>query len=88
MGFPSIVHASTSTAWQHDTLDAFSYDDFSMGFPAGGYAPFGWAGLAFPSIRQTSIRAISMSHTEFSHTSEFTAIGYPYVSAGPYYYFD
>jgi hypothetical protein len=23
-----------------------------------------------------------MSHTEYSHTEEFTAIGYPYISAG------
>ncbi len=79
-GFPNIVHSVASTAWEHDTMDAFSYDDFDVGFPGAGL----WGiGMAFPSIHQTSIRALSMSHTEFSQTTEFTAIGYPYVSVGP-----
>ena len=78
-GFPNIVHSATSTAWEHDTMDAFSYDDFGISFPGGGF----WGiGMVFPSIHQTSIRTLSMSHTEFSQTSELTAIGYPYVSAG------
>ncbi len=75
-GFPNIVQTSTTTAWVRDTADAFSYEDFSM-VPVGP---------GFPAIHQTSIHTQSMSHTEFSQTTEFAAIGYPYVSmgAGPY----
>jgi hypothetical protein len=72
-GFPNIVQTSTTTAWQHDTAEAFDYEDFSM-------VPI--AGLAFPSIHQTSVHVQSMSHTEFSQTTQFAAIGYPYISAG------
>ncbi|WP_174591797.1 hypothetical protein [Methanocella conradii] len=83
-GFPNIVQISTTTAWQHDAMDAFSFDDFSINFPAtGGCLPLGGVGLAFPSIHQTSIRALSMSHTEFSQTTELAAIGYPFISIGP-----
>lgn len=71
-GFPNIVHSLSSTAWARDTADAFDFDDASF-MPTGGY---------FPAIRQTSIHTRSMSHTEYSHTEEFTAIGYPYISAG------
>jgi hypothetical protein len=74
-GFPNVVHSLQSTAWQHDTLDAFDFDDASI-------MPYG--GGMFPSIHQTSIHTRSMSHTEFSQTTEFTAIGYPYVSASPF----
>jgi hypothetical protein len=73
-GFPNAVQTSTTTAWQQDTADAFSFEDASVSFPAG---------LAFPSIHQTSIQVQSMSHTEFSQTTEFAAIGYPFVSMGP-----
>jgi hypothetical protein len=73
-GFPHIVQTSTTTAWQKDTADAFDYEDFSM-------VPMG---LGFPAIHQTSIHAQSMSHTEFSQTTEFAAIGYPYMGPGPY----
>ncbi len=71
-GFPNIVHTATTTAWQQDTADAFSFEDFSM-------VPMG---MGFPAIHQTSIQTQSMSHTEFSQTTEFTAIGYPFVSVG------
>ncbi len=72
-GFPNAVHTSTSTAWQQDTADAFSFQDASVSFLPG---------CAFPSIHQTSIQTQSMSHTEFSQTTEFTAIGYPFISTG------
>ncbi len=75
-GFPNAVQTSTTTAWQQDTADAFSFQDTSVNFPVG------CTGLAFPSIHQTSIQAQSMSHTEFSQTTEFAAIGYPFVSMG------
>ncbi len=72
-GFPNIVHSLSSTAWVHDTANAFDFDDASI-VPMGGY---------FPAIHQTSIHSRSMSHTEYSHTEEFTSIGHPYTSAGP-----
>ena len=72
-GFPNAVQTSTTTAWQKDTADAFSFEDFNMVPTSCG----------FPAIHQTSIRAQSMSHTEFSQTTEFAAIGYPCVSMGP-----
>lgn len=77
-GFPNAVQTSTTTAWQKDTADAFSFEDVSVNFPMAGCA-----GFAFPSIHQTSVRVQSMSHTEFSQTTEFVAIGYPFVSMGP-----
>jgi hypothetical protein len=39
-------------------------------------------GSVFPSIHQTSLQTQSMSHTEFSQTSEYDAVGYPYLSVG------
>lgn len=72
-GFPNVVHSLTSTSWVRDTADMFDFEDASI-VPTGGY---------FPAIHQTSIHTRSLSHTEYSHTSEFTSIGYPYVSAGP-----
>ncbi len=72
-GFPNIVHSLSNTAWVHDTANAFDFEDASI-VPMGGY---------FPAIHQTSIHTRSMSHMEYSHTEEFTAIGYPYTSAGP-----
>jgi hypothetical protein len=74
-GFPNAVQTSTTTAWQQDTANAFSFEDSSIDFPYGPYS--------FPSIHQTSIQSQSMSHTEFSQTTEFASIGYPYVAAGP-----
>jgi hypothetical protein len=74
-GFPNAVQTSTTTAWQQDTANAFSFQDSDIGFPNGPYS--------FPSIHQTSIQSQSISHTEFSQTTEFAAIGYPYVSVGP-----
>ncbi len=72
-GFPNAVQTSTTTAWQQDTADAFSFEDFSMAPTAFG----------FPAVHQTSIQTQSMSHTEFSQTTQFAAIGYPFASMGP-----
>jgi len=73
-GFPNAVQTSTTTAWQQDTANAFSFEDASV-------VPI--PGCVFPAIHQTSIQAQSMSHTEFSQTTQFAAIGYPLVSMGP-----
>jgi hypothetical protein len=73
-GFPNAVQTSTSTAWQRDTADAFSYQDFDMVPTAFG----------FPAIHQTSLQVQSMSHTEFSQTREFAAIGFPMGRTGPF----
>lgn len=72
-GFPNIVHSASSTYFVQDLADATSFQDVCIDF--GG----AWS---FPSIHQTSLQTQSMSHTEFSQTSEFDAIGYPYVSVG------
>lgn len=72
-GLPNIVHSASSTNFVQDLADATNFQDVSIDF--GG-------ALSFPSIHQTSLQTQSMSHTEFSQTSEFDAIGYPYVSVG------
>jgi len=79
-GFPNAVQTSTTTAWEQDTANAVNYQNTCVNFP-GGLAGLGLGG--FPSISQTSFQAQSMSHTEFSQTTNFAAIGYPYVSVGP-----
>jgi len=72
-GFPTIVHSATSTAFVQDLANALNYQNTDVDFGCGS---------VFPSIHQTSLQTQSMSHTEFSQTSEYDAVGYPYVSVG------
>ena len=72
-GFPTIVHSASSTGFVQDLADATNYQNVAIDFGACG---------AFPSISQTSLQTQSMSHTEYSQTSEFDAVGYPYVTVG------
>lgn len=72
-GFPTVVHSASSTGFVQDLASALNYQNVDVDFGYGG---------VFPSIHQTSLQTQSMSHTEFSQTSEFDAIGYPYVSVG------
>ena len=73
-GFPNVVHSVTSPGFVQYIADATNFQDASVDFGCG---------CSFPSIHQTSLQTQSMSHTEFSQTSEFDAVGYPYVSVGP-----
>jgi hypothetical protein len=72
-GFPTIVHSASATGFVQDLASATNFQNTNIGF-----AP----GCAFPSISQTSLQTQSVSHTEFSQTSEFDAVGYPFVSVG------